>query len=682
MRSPLLNITAAVILLPIFTLVFMLPLFGVLDSFRTLLDRPLWVDFPILIPSIALYVAAIMLILWKGRLSLGLLAFFAAFILLLLRGAFLDDEIPRRYVLEIGRYGRIYGVDVYCNGVYLGRTPLTISEEEFRRKVKPWEKPPRQDIIIWPGGRAPSNKPYKAAYLYPYRMAHLYYAPYNPFEWHRVNDRRIFSQDLREEIRSARYWWHFEKDGCVGLVRIGRGFVGGGGGGRIITINANPKILYPSVKPHLQLLLHSLRRSDYKPTDEWIAHFRRYMGLLFHEFYWETQKDVRLKDALYAAVSSEFGIDDEMSEDEIERVMYEIMDRAERRGAFTVPSPESIAIDLLGERASEAIEKLLAELWPIDLRSGGFKSGDELTLYFEGRAARFLPLEYAIKRIRPPGLFNHLVYESSRGSIPKARFMALIGNYRREEAVRLVRRYLRRAGPYFYRLQAAWFAAQIDNPQLEGDLRHFLTQVQRDIGFIESRLNLSSIDPDSLADWIYHWTPIPDRGKIRYLSKVNSRRSYTHLRNLLRQYPSGRVEVVSILKERPNPALDQLLIDLYEGGYPQKDDLISAMLLCDTPKIRAYLNELWNRERSLKLLAVPILSRMGMPEAMALLESWANAPDAELRSAARKHLDEHRKLDRQAADLISGRIKPDDLLPSYTPYVWNGQDYVPEQGQR
>ena len=135
------------------------------------------------------------------------------------------------------------------------------------------------------------------------------------------------------------------------------------------------------------------------------------------------------------------------------------------------------------------------------------------------------------------------------------------------------------------------------------------------------------------------------------------------------------------------------------------------MLVCDTPEMRAYLDKLWDEdtyqremlldamskmeqgsahltgwlqtiseitEPSLRLLAVPVLSRIDTPEAVAILELWAAEPDAQLRTAAQEHLDEYQKRGRQVAELISGKIKPDDLLPRQTPYVWNGEDYVPE----
>ena len=135
------------------------------------------------------------------------------------------------------------------------------------------------------------------------------------------------------------------------------------------------------------------------------------------------------------------------------------------------------------------------------------------------------------------------------------------------------------------------------------------------------------------------------------------------------------------------------------------------MLICDTPKMRAYLDKLWNvsaGERSfflrvvsqmeyvpphlrgwtnrisrianpaLRLLAIPVLTKIDTPEVAAILESWATDTDEGVKAAAQSALEDYHERSRQAADLIAGKIKPDNLLGSQTAYVWNGQDYVPE----
>ena len=718
---PFLNTTTVVIFLPLLALALLMPRAGMFDSIRSILDHGRWFDYPIIILLSSLYVASLFLILWRSRLGQGLGIFYLSLILMTIHASTIIDlpHSAHPHIIEIGRASHIHGVDVYCNDVYLGQTPMVISEEDFYKKVNPWEQPPRQEIIIWNRNMGSKRGPQDFPEF-------LYYAPNEYLETYLQNKVRLRPgpRQLWREISKLRYWWHFEKNGCAGVAAIN--INGGAGGGRTITINADPEILYPSVKPHLELLIRSLRRSRYEPTDEWITHFRKYLSLLFHEFYQKSQDETRLTPALQAVVRAEFGISDEMTEKEIARGVDEILARVERVGVFTIPSPESLALDLLGKRTAKVIEKRFAKLATVPIKEEGTQipgfAGSQITFYRRGKAARLLPLEHAIRQIQPPGLFNRLVYESHRAE----RFINLLGNYQREEAVRFVRHYLQHVPNgherhrQFRVTRIAHYFTQIHNPELEGDLRGFVLNNagagRHLIGtFIESRLDSSVTNADSLATWLFHETPLDKRDKLKYLSRVNSSRA-DNLTQVLIQGDYDREEVIRYLAERPNPSFDQFLIDSYEyylvtkGPGDHTSNLIRAMLVCDTPKMRAYLNELWDEgtdERSflleemskmeqgdtglvrwtqtiseltepfLRLLAVPVLSLIDTPEAAVVLESWAADPDTQLRTLE-EHLDNYRERDRQTADLIAGKIKPDDLLPQRTPYIWDGQDYVQE----
>ena len=106
-----------------------------------------WMGLSFAVVIITLYLTTIILILWKGRLRLAVFTAFLSFCVLagsfwvrLERGA----DLPRQLELLEG----VAGVDVYCNDVYLGKTPLQLSESEFHEKVKPWDTPPRQKMVI------------------------------------------------------------------------------------------------------------------------------------------------------------------------------------------------------------------------------------------------------------------------------------------------------------------------------------------------------------------------------------------------------------------------------------------------------------------------------------------------------------------------------------------------------
>ena len=96
--------------------------------------------------------ASIALMFWNHRLRWGMclllvtVVFFPVVQMMTTR-----DKSVDQYVLQIGQFNSIdQGIDVYCNDVYLGQSPLTISEEEFREQVEPWEQPPRQEVLMSP----------------------------------------------------------------------------------------------------------------------------------------------------------------------------------------------------------------------------------------------------------------------------------------------------------------------------------------------------------------------------------------------------------------------------------------------------------------------------------------------------------------------------------------------------
>ena len=84
---------------------------------------------------------------------------------------------------------------------------------------------------------------------------------------------------------------------------------------------------FPSVDLHLQLLLHTLRQSDYEPTKTWISHVREHPGALLPELQKATQHNPRLTPAHHVVVKAEFGIRDNLSEREWAQVLGQIMAR-------------------------------------------------------------------------------------------------------------------------------------------------------------------------------------------------------------------------------------------------------------------------------------------------------------------------------------------------------------------
>ena len=295
-----------------------------------------------------------------------------------------------------------------------------------------------------------------------------------------------------------------------------------------------------------------------------------------------------------------------------------------------------------------------------------------------GEPAEFLPLEYAVLKSPPPALFKRLVYESRRGE----RFLSMVGNYSREEALRLVRQYLDDVSHYkplitsgsswirFQpQLRALDFATQLQNSALEPELRRFvLKHAQVDPrgperllrNFIHARLEraLTEEEADSLAEWLGEARLLPEDEKLRLLTRLNSARTYRYARDIVRRHLPHQDAAVQNLIHHPNPSLDLFLIEVYQaasanvkfGGLvpitPRKyiggpRNLIRAMLRCDTPHMHTFLERIWNARASNR---ISLLAAIKQEDYFPHLHRWttliSEIEEADMRLAALPALDQ------------------------------------------
>jgi hypothetical protein len=243
--------------------------------------------------------------------------------------------------------------------------------------------------------------------------------------------------------------------------------------------------------------------------------------------------------------------------------------------------------------------------------------------------------------------------------------------------------------------------------------------------YFGSRIGAPGVSQSGLAAWIFHWAPLDEDGKLELLARMESPETYHYVEALGATRDSvKRMALVDRLARAPNPSLDQFLIDSYdwwrgpEGpGYDRR--LTEALFNTDTAAVRAFIEERWgDPEERQELLraagwaesrlphlewmvwlversadadtrreAAHLLARIDNDTAWSLLENWAEEDSDEgVREAAAKQLDlrqereaETEKRLQQYADLISGRIGPEDLLPPQPAWVWDGERYVPEE---
>ena len=742
----MLNVTAFVILFPV--LRYSLPTIQNITwgyIYQILNTHSHWLVLPVVILTLALYVTGFILIVWKGRIRLAVLVTFLSFFItlfsvpiLLLKGG---DTVPRGLVI----HENTPGIDVFCNDVYLGKTPLEISEEKFHEKVKPWNSPPRQKMIL---GKESATE---NARLHRYGLAgsevRRTYIPHDYFGNYRYFDQSRFYGDF--SASKSRYWWRFERDGCTAVAEIGNSAIAGRQDGSLVIPQWwHPSLEYPSIRQYVTHLLHNLKRSNYQPSPEWRAHVAKASGLLFPHLYEVGERDSRVMKALEMAIQTGFSINEEMSTDAWEAVLDEVISRSKRHHSFHTLSPESMAMDFIIQHNPKLIETHFLEMlsravdpWRV------FSSGLNRSLTY-GDPAEFLPLEYAVLKSQPPTLFKRLVYESGRGE----RFLSMIGNYSRPEALRLVRHYLDKGigtRPSMYygihylpELKALGFATYLQNSALELELRRFVLQQaqldSRDTAyhlreFIEARLARHLTRDDdaiSLAGWIAGALPLDENEKLRFLIRIDSDRTYRYAGDILRSHPRYKVIVVEDLIQRPNRSLDLLLIDIYRSesagvkfgeivpvtasrkNISVSRNLIQAMVLCDTPRMRAFLERIWDvsdgnkidlleaikaeaprhfphlldwtaliseiEDADTRLAAIPVLDRIDTPESAKVLAEWARSSDIAVKEEAEWALAKYHERTRNAEALLAGSIKPDDLLVGQQAYVWDGESYVPE----
>ncbi|MDE0300895.1 MAG: HEAT repeat domain-containing protein [Candidatus Poribacteria bacterium] len=746
-RWPL-NITVLLILLPML-LSSQWRRFVSPDFIQSMIEGGRWLSFFVVVLAIVLFAASFVYIFWKGRLLVGII------------GMIVIDGLLVVFVLSVQKgeeagERRLYimsepGIGVYCNDVNLGKTPLEISKEEFHHKVKPWDKPPRQNMILGHGEEFINENKIRLRQLPKGPELRWIYIPYHYFSQHLgVGQPRVLSYN--HSVKSG-YWWQFERDGCSGFAAINE-MVGSSQDSLNLRIWANPLLHYPSVEPYVEHLLHKLKQSHYQPSVEWRTLVGNSSGLLFQHLYEIGQRDSRVMRALELAIETEFNIREGMSAEGWESVMEEISSRVEKHHTLSMPSPEFMAMDLMIRHNMELIETRFLDLLSQPMDSGsmlGLRDGLSVLMYGSSEASVFKLLEYAVLKNSPPALFNRLVYESRRGE----RFLSMVGNYSSKEALKIVRQYLDDVvhpnpvvnfiSPVSGQMQqrkALEVAAYLRNPALEAELRRFMLKHAHDDSpasqyylheFITARLerSLTEAEAGSLAEWIAEAAPLPESEKLRFLTRLNSSHTYRSVRNMVLQTASIQYGVIRNLINHPNLWLDRLLIEIYQaksagvkfGGIvpitaPRKvinvsSDLIRAMVLCDTPRVRDFLVQLWKssdankidlleaikveaprhfphlydwipliaeiEDADTRVAAIPVLGRIDTPESSKVLADWALSSDARVKVEAAEALAKYHERSRNAAALLEGSIKPDDLLVGNTAYVWDGENYVPEE---
>ena len=637
-----------------------------------------WLGLLVVVFAIVLYLTSFILVLWKGRLLLASIALLLTLIALGIYEQILQknsESGPRQLGIRLEQ-----GVKVYCNDVYLGETLLEISEAEFHRKVKPWNTPPRQRMVIGEGFLQDIKK---HSYEIANTQLRWFYTPYNYF------DQPGFSS--YDDAVASSYWWRFERDGCTGFASIQNMDSHSYSDKRPLKIWTRPHLQYPSIQPHLRHLLHDLKHSHYRPSLEWRTHVGRFSGMLFEHLYKIGRRDSRVMRALEMAVMTEFGIREEMPAEDWVMVLDKVMLRVRNDAAFHTLSPETMVMDFMRPHNMELIETSFLNRLPqiMDAQSVLGLGDTWGELMYDGGVTHRVPLEfrlleYAVLKSSPPALLKRLVYESRRGE----RILNMVGSYSRPEALQLVREYLNdfvHSNPVVNfispsmrsvnRWGAVDLVTELRNPALEPELRRFvLKQAQDDSEtsehylrrFINARLErpLTEKEADSLAEWIAETVPLPEFDKFQLLTRIDSERAYRYVRDIALRHPSYLHTLAYTFITYPNPSLDLFLIEAYQaesanvkfGGFAQiiptpkylgkprnLNKLIRGMLLIDTPRMQAFLEGRWRANDGNKIALLEAIKQEA-PNHYPHLYRWiahiSQIKDADTRLAAIPVLDQ------------------------------------------
>jgi hypothetical protein len=181
------------------------------------------IDIPIPVPWLILFLMPILpfllgiRIFWSGKWRLPVFVAGTVILVCTLLGIFEYVEVymppeKRRIIFQ----NIAPQSDIYCNGVYLGRTPLDISVDELVAKVPEWTTPPEQ-YFYSASSRFSQN--------YAYSIPTYTWFPCDDFRKERFLETRIELTSGKQSITlkesekqiarfesGCRYWWRFENN--------------------------------------------------------------------------------------------------------------------------------------------------------------------------------------------------------------------------------------------------------------------------------------------------------------------------------------------------------------------------------------------------------------------------------------------------------------------------------------
>jgi hypothetical protein len=431
------------------------------------------------------------------------------------------------------------GVNIYCNGVYLGQSPLKIRVNELMAKVPEWTSPPEQPCY---------NEDAWFTYTwYPwddFRSKARFLEAKELIDFVQQSGSRLSSSAQQKQSTlydaSCRYWWRFEYNesqkilvskNFQSLYYFSRPFE------QIPEYSFPPFSYSPSVAIHAWLLVDVLDKLTAAEKNEWDKHVLKYWSSLrlaltrtlkikAEQYRSKNPEDPRIKlfeTALDSTARLKYGLSDLPTEEECRRLLTNwVNDSADKNRPFqivgrylnstdddhqgaSVPAQEYLLVDSAVKSMGETVRKPLTEQWRTDYYR--FENG-------------WAPLLYVSRKDRDKEYFGDLV-----------RYFATTYNGRLE----LLENQNERVIPLFKTLlyrkdilpidmsrvdryhQIVSFYRRVNNPLLEQIYRDYIVDALSDPKHSESsrdklnhsvlqavsdRIDRKEIDKNELAVWV------------------------------------------------------------------------------------------------------------------------------------------------------------------------------------
>lgn len=153
---------------------------------------------------------------WRRPVLTAGIVYFCSFVLMLLFDSHFYYPPEKRPIIFTVKDG----IDVYCNGVHLGKTPLHLNAEQLQAKVSPWKTPPIQPMYE-PGKKPlytwlPWDDFLESRYL---KSQNLFNAATYDSQTVSIGPTAVLTKaprrnpDIDALDAQCEYWWSFEEDG-------------------------------------------------------------------------------------------------------------------------------------------------------------------------------------------------------------------------------------------------------------------------------------------------------------------------------------------------------------------------------------------------------------------------------------------------------------------------------------